>query len=226
MAIKVAAAGVGIALVGGVGAFYASTLPLGDKYRRPLQIGGIAAVGLGAALLAFSLPSAIDEVKAELVGTRNAGGALGIIGKLIFGQAPAGEITSQRQSTADVSQLGRAKNVLGLVGRFLSPRAGDYIDRTIFSGTYEVQVAVANVGRHDVSDSVRVVVDETPALQPDGHASADSSIVDLIAGDHEQLIGVRVPVALGVTVPFETIPVTLRLYVSGYLLDKVEITRE
>lgn len=226
MAIKQAAAGVGIALAGGVVAWYASQLPAAEKYRRPFMVAGIAAIGLGGLLAAVSLPDAVDEVKKELVSTRNAGGAIGVIGKLIFGQAPAGEIVKQRTVAADVSDLGKPKNIKGLVGKILSPRGGDYVERKAFSGTYEVTIAVANVGEDEIDDVASITVDETPSLQADGHASGNTDVLTLTPGGPEQILTVRVPVALSLTVPFETIPVTARLYLAGFLLDKVEFTRE
>lgn len=223
---KKVALGVGVAGLGLGAVLYAPTFVPSEQGRKAIRLAGYVAIGIGGYLTIRALPGLLDELGTAAKGTRDLGGLLGVAGKTVFGQTPAGTITSDTTSTDDVDTLGKPKNIKGLVGRILKPAAGEEASRELGSDTYSVEVAVANVGDASVTTTVKLVATETPALQSDQSFTSSADGITLKPGDPMRLLTMRVGVAIGVTVPFETIPVTLRLYAAGYLLDKIEITRE
>jgi hypothetical protein len=221
-ATKKAATGLAVAAIGGLVSWYGPSLAADDKTKGTVRISGLVVVAAGAFVFLRSIADAIEEMKTE---AQTSGGLFGAFGKLVFGQRPAGEIVTREETSIPAAALGEPKNRIGLVGAIISPLDGESVSRQLFSDTYEIKVAIANRGDEPVSSAVRVTVHEESALTS-GDSSADSSVVTFDPDAHQQVLTLRVPAALGVTLPFDSIDITARLYVAGYLLHKSNFQRE
>lgn len=213
-------AGFGGALaLAGAGAmiFYGSSA-LGDARYVKLGKGiGFFLVTAGGAL-ALQAALKAPEAAAE------SGGLVGLASRTVFGSPDPG-VESVDSTTSPASALGKPKNVKGLVGKFLEPTEGGRISRDLLSDTYTVRVAIASVGESEVRAPIEITIYEDATIGAAEYAREVSEPRTVSPGAAQKIYNVRVPIALSKWNP-QNPKATARLYVAGYLLDKITFNRE